>query len=90
MFCTSIDLNVTYYPRDRVFLENRATFLIYKELRHRDEIKGTYSRTVFDISKDESKGLAIGTRNRDFDYTNTFKADIAANTTTVAIVTVFD
>jgi hypothetical protein len=90
MFYTSINLNVTYYLRDRVFLENRATFLVCKELRHRDEIKGTYSRIVFNISKDESKGLAIRTRNRDFNYTNAFKADTATNTTTVAIVTMFN
>jgi hypothetical protein len=90
MFYTNINLNITYYLRDRVFLKNKTTFLIYKELRHRDKIKGTYSWTVFNISKNKSKGLAIKTRNRNFNYINTFKADTAANTIIVIIVTIFN
>jgi hypothetical protein len=90
MFYISINLNITYYLRDRVFLKNRATFLIYKELRHRDKIKGTYSWIIFNINKNKSKGLAIRTRNWDFDYINTFKADTAVNITIIAIVTMFN
>jgi hypothetical protein len=42
MFSIRINFNTVDYLRNQVFLKNRASFLLSKELRHRDKIKRTY------------------------------------------------
>jgi hypothetical protein len=59
-----------------------------KELRHRNEVERTYSRTVFDINENKIDRLAFKTRNRNLDRADAFKTNTAANTTVVTIVIV--
>jgi len=59
-----------------------------KELRHRNEVERTYSRTVFDISENKIDRLAFRTRNRNLDRADAFKTNTTANTTVIAVITV--
>ena len=61
-----------------------------KELRHRNEVERTYSRTVFNVNKVEINRLIIQAKNRNSHCSNALESHTAANTTTVAIVTIYN
>ena len=73
-----------------MFCKGRLSLLVSKELRYRDKVKRTYSRTIFNISENKVNSLALRTRNRNLNSTNTFKANTATNTTIVPIVTIYN
>jgi len=63
--CGSINLILTGYLRDRVFMELWAEFLALKKLRDRDKVIWSYRRAPFNISKSKYYRLAIWTGDRD-------------------------
>jgi len=59
-----------------------------KELRHRNKVKRTYSRTILNINENKVDRLAFKARNRNLNRADAFKTNTAVNTTAVTIVTV--
>jgi hypothetical protein len=73
-----------------VFYKGKLSLLILKELRHRDKVKRTYSRTILNISKNKVNSLALRTKNRNLNNINAFKANTTTNTTIVLIVIIYN
>jgi len=59
-----------------------------KELRHRNKVKKTYSRTVLNINENKIDRLVFKAKNRNLDRADAFKTNTAVNITAVIIVTV--
>lgn len=86
MFGGSIDLGITDGLVDRILCKDWAGLLVLEQLRHRDEIKRTYRRTIFDIREGECCRAAIWPRNRNLDGPNAFKPDAASHAITNTII----
>jgi hypothetical protein len=90
MFSININKNIINILRNEVFYKGRLSLLILKELKHRDKVKRTYSRTILNINENKVNSLTLKTRNRNLNSINTFKMNIAINTTIVPIVTIYN
>ena len=44
-----------------------------KELRHRNKVEKTYSRTIFNINENKVDRLAFKTKNKNLDRADAFK-----------------
>ena len=90
MLYINIDQNIINKLRNRLFYKYKPFLFISKELRHRKEVKKTYNRTVLNINKNKIDRLVFKTKNKNFNYTDTFKTNIAVNITVVIIVTIYN
>lgn len=57
-----------------------------KELRHRNKIEKTYSRTILNINENKVDRLAFKTKNKNLNRADAFKTNTAVNIIIIAVI----